>query len=297
MSIIIFIIILGILIFVHELGHFLAAKKTGMLVEEFAIGFRPAIFKKQKGETKYILGVIPIGGYVKIFGENPDDIENFSQKEQNNIKRAFFSKKRPAQALVISMGVIFNIIFAWFLLSTALTIGAPVVINESNQEYIVSKIKTPEAIQEIRKDLKLEFGIAQMPIHQAVYHGAKTTGNYLILTIIGFKDFLAEIFTGEADMDKISGPVGIVKHVSNAAESGFVSLILFTAIISINLAVINFLPFPALDGGRFIFIIIESIIRRPIKPVIFNTINIIGFSLLILLMLFVTYHDIIKLFN
>ncbi len=272
-----------------------------MLVEEFSVGFKPAIFQKKIGETKYILGLIPIGGYVKIFGENPDEIKELSAEEQKKASRAFFAKKKTSQLLVISMGVIFNLIFAWFLFSGALMLGAPVLITESNQEYIIQKIEVSPEAKAARESIEnienAEFGIAKMPIHQAVYHGAKTTSNFLVLTIIGFKDFIVQIFTGQADMDKIAGPVGIVKYVSQAAESGFVSLLLFTAIISINLAVINFLPFPALDGGRFIFIIIETITRKRIKPIIFNTLNLIGFALLIFLMIFVTYHDILKIFN
>ena len=275
MSIIIFIIVLGILIFVHEFGHFLAAKKTGMYVEEFAVGFKPAIWQKIKGETKYILGLIPVGGYVKIFGEDPEEFEKEENKEKK--KRAFGAQNRFHQALVISMGVIFNIIFAWVLFSAALMIGAPTMksnIDQKNTEIIT----------------------VQLPFHKAVIKSIETTGTYLNLTTVGLIDFISNVVQGKADMDQVSGPIGIVKYVGQAAQNGFAAILIFTGIISINLAVINFLPFPALDGGRLVFIIIEAIIRRPIKTVIFNTVNFIGFGLLILLMIFVTYHDIVKIF-
>ena len=141
-----------------------------------------------------------------------------------------------------------------------------------------------------------EIITVQLPFHKAVIKSIETTGTYLNLTTVGLIDFISNVVQGKADMDQVSGPIGIVKYVGQAAQNGFAALLIFTGIISINLAVINFLPFPALDGGRLVFIIIEAIIRRPIKTVIFNTVNFIGFGLLILLMIFVTYHDIVKIF-
>jgi regulator of sigma E protease len=111
MNILIFILVLGLLIFIHELGHFLAAKLTGMKVEEFSVGFKPAIFQKKIGETNYVLGLIPIGGYVKILGENPNE-QGEEELSEEDKKRTFSSRPKWAQITVLSMGVIFNILLA-----------------------------------------------------------------------------------------------------------------------------------------------------------------------------------------
>lgn len=122
MNILIFVIVLAILIFVHELGHFIFAKKTGMLVEEFAIGFPPRIFSKKKGETQYSIGVIPLGGYCKILGEDYDeDIKNQESKIKNQDSRKFVNQPKINQALVLIAGVAFNFLLAWILSSITLS--------------------------------------------------------------------------------------------------------------------------------------------------------------------------------
>jgi regulator of sigma E protease len=138
-------------------------------------------------------------------------------------------------------------------------------------------------------------GTLTLPAYEALYVGAMTTASLTWATATGIFDFFKNVFVGQADFSQISGPVGIVSIVGDAAALGIVHLISLVALISINLAVINLLPLPALDGGRLFFIIIEAIKRSPIKPAVANTINGIGFVLLILLMVVVTYHDIIKL--
>jgi len=137
--------------------------------------------------------------------------------------------------------------------------------------------------------------LVQVPWHRAFIEGAKTTYNVTVLTAQGLYGFVTDAFTGRADYQQVSGPVGIVGLVDDASASGFSYLLFFTALISINLAVINILPFPALDGGRILFIIIETITRRPIPPKVANALNLGGFALLILLMIVVTYQDILKL--
>jgi regulator of sigma E protease len=115
-------------------------------------------------------------------------------------------------------------------------------------------------------------------------------------TFTGIFDLISGMFHGTAKLSSVTGPVGIAGLIGDAAKLGFTYLIMFTAIISINLGVLNLIPFPALDGGRIFFVIIEAIIRRPIKPIVANSFNAIGFGLLILLMIIVTYRDIAKLF-
>ena len=373
MSIIIFILVLALLIFIHELGHFIAAKLTGMKVEEFSVGFKPAIFQKKKGETNYVLGIIPIGGYVKILGENPNENEGKKLSKKDK-KRTFSSKPWWAQIIVLSMGVIFNIILAWIFISTPFIFGISTQAGDFPNEYsqkegvkilaiqkdfpaekaglsvgdVIVKIsseknmafdKTAEEFREFLKEnpknLKITYkqkedldkkidtnlihrteieslkekdgkylaGIfmadvvhVQMPIHKALYYGAIETWDKLKEITFGLIGFFGEIFTGKAELDSVSGPVGIVKYVGDAASVGWTSLILFTAFLSLNLAVINFLPFPALDGGRVIFVLIEAITRKKIPTSIFNWANGLGFLFLIGLMIVITFNDVWNLF-
>ncbi|MBU4536867.1 RIP metalloprotease RseP [Patescibacteria group bacterium] len=137
MNILIFVIVLAILIFVHELGHFIFAKKTGMLVEEFAIGFPPRIFSKKKGETQYSIGVIPLGGYCKILGEDYDeDIKNQESKIKNQDSRKFVNQPKINQALVLIAGVAFNFLLAWILFSISFISGMPVSTSQFEDKVI-----------------------------------------------------------------------------------------------------------------------------------------------------------------
>ncbi len=366
MSVIIFLIVLAILIFVHELGHFLAAKKTGMRVDEFAVGFKPKIWGKKKGETEYFLGLIPIGGYVKIFGEDQiEDMEKISDKDKADLPRAFSNRPLWAQAVVLVAGVTFNIIFAWILLSVNFMIGADVPASDfAKHDFVETKVLITSVVEgspaedaglksgdfiektslyldkdattdivassvsgsnqaidlyiegktepvSVKKDYikgisedKEIIGIGMEDVgkvkllpHEALWYGLKSTYVYTILTAEALFGFFSQAFTLNADMSQVSGPVGIVGHVGDAADRGVSALLLFTALISINLAIINILPFPALDGGRLLFVIIESITRKRIKPNIANLVNAIGFGLLMLLMIVITFNDIIKLFT
>ena len=352
MSIIIFIIILGVLIFIHELGHFLVAKKNGIKVDEFAIGFPPRIFGFKKGETEYSLNLIPFGGYVKIFGENPDD-ESLDPSREDS----FVNKSKGVQAAVLVAGVAFNIIFAWLLFSISFMTGFPSVVSENTQQHISgahvvitdvisgspaesSGLQAGDeivaaSVGEIQESIsnsngqditfqykrngeifetvivpeegivegKYAVGIAmdtigklKLPLHLALWEGFTMTLGMIKDIAIGLGLFIVQIFTGNADFDQVAGPVGIVGLVGDASQFGFVYLLGFTAFISLNLAVLNLIPFPALDGGRLLFVLIETIIRRPIKTSVANTINAVGFGLLILLMIVITVSDVIKLF-
>lgn len=363
MSVIIFIIILSVLVFVHEFGHYITAKKNGIRVDEFAIGFPPTIFSWMRGETKWSLNLIPIGGYVKIFGENPDE-ESTVGKDSS---RSFVNKPKHVQALVLSAGIIFNILFAWILITFGFIFGFPVPVSDYPSEYINDRnlvvimtatdspaslagvlsgdaiisvtsgehsltLLEPEAFSDFiskhgNKKVTLELkrgevfrnvevvpkegvvtgksaigvsidtvGTLRLPFLKAVLQGTETTVSLVWQTIVGLSTFFFDAFRGQGDFSQVSGPVGIAGVVGGMAELGFMYLISLTAFISINLAVINLIPFPALDGGRLLFVAIEAITRKPISPNIANTLNAIGFFLLLLLMVVVTYNDIIKLF-
>lgn len=139
------------------------------------------------------------------------------------------------------------------------------------------------------------IGTLKLPIHKAVWEGLKLSANVFVATVVGFYNLIHSAILGQADMSTLTGPVGIVGVVGDAAKFGFIYLLSFTALISINLAVINLVPFPALDGGRLLFLLIEKIKGSRIKPKIANTVNMVGFGLLILLMVIITYNDIVKL--
>lgn len=356
MTVIIFLIVLAILIFVHELGHFLVAKWCGIRVDAFAIGFGPKLFSKTVGEVKYSLNLIPFGGYVKIFGENPND----ESIEGPDKARSFVHKPKWQQVSVLFAGILFNFIFAWLLVVFSFSIGVATsadsypeykaqmknphititYVNEGSPAAkgglkagdIVLGVNSLEQLQEkinssgtqgveidySRKGIaskaniiaekgivegKYAIGIAmdnvatlRLPVYKAVIESSRFTWHMISATITGIYDLIVGMFHGTAKLSSVSGPVGIAGLIGDAAKLGFTYLIMFTAIISINLGVLNLVPFPALDGGRIFFVLIEAIIRRPIKPAVANTINAVGFSLLIILMLVVTYRDIAKLF-
>lgn len=368
MTVIIFIIVLAVLIFVHELGHFLFAKASGIRVDAFAIGFGPTLVSRTVGETKYAINAIPFGGYVKIFGENPDE-ESISGKDSS---RSFVNKPRLKQALVLVAGVLFNFLFAWVLYAVIFIAGVTATTdgfekyaaNFDNLKIMITDVlagspadraglkmgdtivsvtspagtvKSADAdfaekplqdaiagsrgevitLQYERKgqagsaDLKPVEGLVEgrhaigismqkvadlkLPFLTAIYEGGHYTLIMIRETAVSLYDFVANIFRGKANFAAVTGPVGIAGIVGNAADMGFVYLLMITALISINLGVINLIPFPALDGGRLLFVAVESVIRRRISTHYANAVNAVGFALLMLLMVVVTYKDIARL--
>lgn len=366
MTVILFLVILAILVLVHEFGHFFAAKRLGIRVDEFGLGFSPRIWGKKIGETMYSINWIPFGGFVRIFGETPDD----SSISGPDSERSFARKPKWAQALVLSAGVIMNVVFAWLLFSVALSSGLTTSVSSKNASYIenvrvlvtgvmtdspakdsgirsgdsivairsrgatttVSSIekfqeeiqssrggmigidvirgdadKTPAYIRVIPErglvgddyaiGVSLDMvGEARLPFHRALLSGAVLTYDIGIGIASHLASLVTDLIRGEADLSGIAGPVGIAGLVGDASRLGIIYLLSFTAFISLNLAVLNLIPFPALDGGRLVFVAIEAIMRRPIPPRVANTVNAVGFGILILFMLIVTYRDIVKLF-
>lgn len=361
MSILLFIIILAILIIAHELGHFIAAKRAGVRVDEFGIGFPPRLWSKKVGETVYSVNAFPVGGFVKIFGEDPNDE---SQKGKDR-SRSLTHKSKLVQAWVISAGVTFNLLLAWILLSAGFMAGMPYSVDDSvygarvqNSALTITQVlpKSPaetaglkggdiivalssgnDSLNNPRVETTQKFiaahdevtlayrrggeekttlvrphdglvdgrraigismdivGVLKLSPYEAFTLGVTTTLSLTQATIVGLFDFFKNMFIGQADLSGVAGPVGLVGVVSDVGALGFMHLISLTALISINLAVINLLPFPALDGGRLFFILIEWIKRSPIKPGVANAANGIGFLLLIALMTFVTFHDVVRI--
>lgn len=362
MSVLLFLAVIFVLVLVHEFGHFWVAKKTGMRVDEFGIGFPPKVASVKKGETEYSFNLLPIGGFVRIFGEDSKEAQ-----ESNDFNRSFVAKSPLQQSAVLIAGVTMNILFAWFLFVLVFALGVPTVVDEADASpdanlviaevlpgspadeagiprgAVISSLSAGEesdqilnvssfrAFTEDRPETTLEvsytyageaftvpvtpqtglvedrpeqpaIGVALAmidvvsdPIHVALWEGTKETGQTLVAVTVGISSLLYDTFRLQADLSSVAGPVGIVGLVEEASQFGLTSLMLFTALISVNLAVINLLPFPALDGGRLLFVLIEVIKGSPIKPVWVMRLNTIGFFLLIGLMIAVTWSDIAKL--
>lgn len=365
MSVLIFIVVIVVLILVHELGHFAAAKWTGMRVDEFGLGYPPrALVLGKKSGTLYTLNWLPFGGFVKIFGED-------GSPAHERDPQAFSSKNRLAQAFVLVAGVLMNLMLAYVLITSALIAGTPRALSQSElagakdvqlfvagvlpgspaasaglapgdvileaedghykfigadaskftdfvangggQTTIALTVRHQDgktgtlfarpakgvvASDPSRAALGVEVaatGIVPLTFGAAVVQGASLTWGALSLTAVGLWHFFYGVFTFSADLSQVSGPVGIAGAVGSASAQGFGDLFSIMALISINLALINLLPVPALDGGRLLFVIIESIIRRPIKPEVAQALNAAGFIALVLLMLVVTAHDIFRL--
>lgn len=384
MTLIIFLIILGVLVLSHELGHFLVAKFFGIRVDEFGFGFPPRIFSWKYGETVYSLNLLPFGGFVKIFGEDPT--HEIINKDHKDLKRSLYHKPRYIQTAVIGAGILFNLLLGWAALSFGFMAGLPVpagfttlgpkpenslllitgVLPESPAEMAgfrpgyqlvflstkysslqnmlpeeVAKFIASNAGKEIYLGYKLPLesgilsdiglgpldyatetkiaivvpkegvidsgpgigismdlvGVLKLRFFQAFYAGAVGAGSLFISTLSGVYSFVAGLFSSQSQVISVSGPIGLIGVVGSAARFGPAYVLALIALISINLAVLNLVPFPALDGGRLFFLLIESIIRRPLNPKIVNILNLGGFLLLLCLMLFVTYGDVLKLIS
>ncbi len=346
LTIILFVLILGVIVLVHEGGHFLFAKLTGVHVYEFSIGMGPLIAKKiAKDKTQYSIRAIPIGGYVSLAGEEVDEEERKKTKGHNLQDKTVFQR-----FLVMFMGVGFNFVFAFLILFlTGLIFGAPStepIIGGVSEDYpaalaglekgdrvlrlnghkitFLEDISLYLAIEDLTKPVSFEvekksgeietYNILPEKVKEdgkekyaiGIMLKADTDKGIIPSIVYAFNEegaifkqmfvVLGNLFTGGVSMNELSGPVGIYSIVGKMSAQGVSSLLYLTALLSINVGVINILPFPAFDGGRILFLIIEKIKGSPVDPKIENTIHNIGFILIILLMIYVTFNDILKLF-
>jgi len=349
MTVLIVVISLSILILVHELGHFLAARFFGVRVEEFGIGFPPRLISKKIGKTVYSLNLLPFGGFVKIFGENFEDEEKISPD-------SFVFQPVWRRAIIVLAGIFMNIFLGWLILSFVFMSGMPehlaiaeiapdspaqavglesgdIIIKASFKETVLSDpIKSRELIElvnkaagdnilfTIRRGDKIfeveiqsrsnppfgqgpvgialvEMGFPPQGFFGGIVEGLKATFNVLKNVSFGFIAFLGSVFVDKSAFEAVAGPVGIFSIAAKASNLGVVYFLQFIAIISLNLAVLNLIPFPALDGGRFLLLLVEKIKGSPVSLKFQIVVNSFGFLILIIFMILVTIRDISRLFN
>ncbi|MEG2322125.1 MAG: RIP metalloprotease RseP [Bacilli bacterium] len=339
MTFIYFILVLSITIFVHELGHFIFAKKAGIYVYEFCIGMGPRIFKfkRKNDETEYGIRLFPIGGFCSMAGEAVE------VDEKVPVERRMQSKTWLQKFLTVIAGVMFNFIFAIIILFiVGLVNGKPnnkpiISTLEANSPAFIAGLKPNSFVKELN-GVKVKT-IDRLLIEYQVNYGKEITllvvnngqeetikikpnviskDNYLygfsldnsiekgLLPAFeyAFTKFgslinqmviiIAYLFTGRLSLTNLSGPIGIFNIVGQSAKAGFINIVYLIGYLSINVGFINLLPIPAFDGGRILFLIIEKIRRKPISSKVENTIHSIGFILLMLLMVVITYNDIVR---
>lgn len=346
MVLICFIFVLGVTIMIHELGHFVVAKKAGVYIYEFSLGMGPKIFsKKRKNDpTEYNIRLFPIGGFVSMAGEDLETDQKIPKENQ------LCNKSWIARFATLIAGIVCNFLLAIILLFiVGLCNGVPkydtkiAYLNENYPIYNTSievgdnikkinntKINSSEMLvlelavysgKEISLQVEHQDGTLETvkvkPIYTerdgqkgyaygfnldntkekgflpAIQYAFKQTKN--LITQMG--KMLYYLITGKLGLDNLSGPVGIYTIVGTAASAGFLSILYLIAYLCINAGLINLIPLPAFDGGRILFLIIEKIKGTKVNPKIENTIHTIGFMLLMVLMIYVTYHDILRIFK
>lgn len=357
LTLLVFLGILSILVVIHELGHFIAAKKFGIKVEEFGFGLPPRIFGIKRGETVYSLNWLPIGGFVKLLGEDRDS-EGGSLVKKGEAKRAFFAKPLSQRAVVLVAGVAMNFFLAVCVISFLFTqgvmvptdrvhiekviAGAPAEVAGLKEKDVIRKITIDnqqlpiksgdQLIKTTREHLGEELillverdgqeltvhitprkeypqtegplGIIisnyeekKYPIYQAPIYGMKES---LILTYElakGIGGTLWKLVTLQPVGKDVAGPIGIAQLTGQAIKFGGMSVLELLGILSLNLAIVNILPFPALDGGRLLFVVIEATTGRRLRAQWERTLHQVGMLILLTLIVLVTLNDLVRIFG
>ncbi|MEE1076298.1 MAG: M50 family metallopeptidase [Acutalibacteraceae bacterium] len=345
-------IIIGILLFEliilsHEFGHFICAKKSGVLVHEFALGMGPKLWGFQKGETLYSLRLLPVGGFCKMEGED----------QESDSPRAFGNAKVWQKMLIVVAGAVMNVLLGLLLMcilvvqepyyttttiesfhensrsaTQGLQVGDKIVsfdgykINTSRDfSYSLGTMKTYSPNIKVERNgeivdlgnvtfdtttdssgrtyISLDFYVE--PIERSFTSVISQTFKQTYSVVRMIWASLIGLVTGQFTMNDVSGPIGAASAITEATsmglEMGFVNglnnLLFMLMVISVNLGIFNMLPVPALDGGRFFFLLIEAIRRKPIPPKYEGLIHTIGFIILIVFMIFVSLNDVVRLFN
>ncbi len=332
------VLVFGVLIFIHEFGHFMAARLCGVAVKEFAVGMGPTIFswKSKKYDTKYGLRLFPIGGFVSMVGED----------EESEEENAFCNKKVWKRIVIVLAGPIMNLLLGFLLMtvivfsqgnlasttiakfeegavsSQKLQVGDEIVKVDGTRVHtgndmvyeIMNQGYEPIDIEVIRNGEKLliedvsfltleDSGVTFGNYDFIPYAEESTLPNFIkhayfrsVSTVKMVYDSLFGLLSGRFGMESVSGPVGVAEVVGDAAKMGLLNFLYIVTVLSINLGVFNLIPFPALDGGRLLFLVIEGIRRKPINRNVESYINFVGIMILFAFMIFVTVKDIFKLF-
>lgn len=360
-TILLFIIILGVLVFVHEGGHFVAAKLSGVRVDEFGLGFPPRLFAHRRGETEYTINALPFGGFVRVFGED-GRIPDASSLTGEHDTRSFALKSFSAKMQILFAGVAMNWILAAVLFGILQVIGAPVSVpdDEAAPHALVTiadvsrespaalsglvlgdtilalrssdaALEHPQAIADVQsfiqthrgKDIELlvqrnretrtvhvtprenppkgegALGVSLLrvasvayPWYEALWRGFFVAVSLTFSLFAAFGDIAHDFFVDQRVTDGLAGPVGIAVLTGDALSLGVVALLNFIAILSLNLAILNALPFPALDGGRVALIVVEGFLRRPLPARGVAWMHALGFALLIAFVIAITVRDV-----
>ncbi|TSC80926.1 MAG: hypothetical protein G01um101429_51 [Parcubacteria group bacterium Gr01-1014_29] len=360
-TLLIFLAVIAVLVLSHEFGHFIVAKWKGMRVDEFGFGFPPRLFGKQYGETFYSINLLPLGGFVRVWGE---DSSSEALAKEDDSARNFAMRSAWDRFLVLVAGVAMNMVLAYVLFTLGHGIGIPSVVGSgegardavvrvvevvpdspahqvgmvpgdaiveleslSETMRIVDVVNVQEFVkrhageeltiviarsdgeQHLAVALREEapagegllgiamakIGIVRTPWYRAPWEGLKTTIYTTKAVSVGLASFFTNIFSADIT-GSVAGPVGIAQIAGEATRLGFVYLLQLVAVLSINLAVLNLLPIPALDGGRIFFLIIEKLRGAPVPLHISQFAHTAGFVALIFLMLVVTYFDLARIF-
>lgn len=339
-----FIIVLGALIFVHESGHFLFAKRAGVRVERFSLGFGPPLWSRQKGETEYRVSAIPLGGYVKMYGEQVDE-------EVTEPERSFNHQSVWTRIPIVAAGPGFNFLFAILLIAVIHAVGIPVetsvkvgqVLADSaaaaaglqTDDIIATFNNQPiERIRELKSGIMASEGrtvdlqiqrndqLMKLPITprkdagsnewrigvelrpggmtveranplMALGQGLEATWQITRLTFVGFGKIISGAIPAS---ESLAGPIGIAREIGRQADYGWRNVVYLMAAISVSLAILNLLPIPVLDGGHLLFFAIEIVNGKPLSLRKREIAQQVGLVILLSLMLFAFYNDIMNLF-
>jgi len=342
-----FIILLGVLIFVHEFGHFIVAKIAGVKVLKFSLGFPPVAVKRKWGETEYMLSWVPLGGYVKLLGETPDSEEDISPEDSH---RTLESKSLLSRFAIIAAGPLANFVLAAVLLSGGFLAGRPVLVSEvgkilegspameagmkagdlvtaiegqeiwrwDDMRRLIEKSPDEALSITVKRDgqdsiLKVtprvgdnkdffgrpvgRVGIGpsgksvQLGVFASIREGCRFT---VYLTRLVFETLIM-LVKGDISPKALGGPIQIVQASGESLKAGAISFMFLMSYISINLAIINLLPIPILDGGHLLFYLIEAITRRPVTGKVREVATQVGLLFIVFLMLMVFYNDISRI--
>lgn len=349
-AIVTFLIVLGVLVFVHEFGHYIVARFCGVQVQTFSLGFGPRLFSRKWGPTEYCISIIPLGGYVRLLGDDPK--EEISPEERD---RSFLTQSVKKKIAIVVAGPLFNLLLALFIFVGVFMTGVPSLTSEVGEvqpssaageagmqpgdRIVEIEGKSINQWEEIRETLQMNGGkelqfvveregqrvnlkitpmlketqdvlgdshqlwligilpkgthtIKQYDPLTAAMMGAERTWEMISLNVTG----IFRLIQGRISSDSIGGPILIAQMAGQQANEGILNVVLFIAILSINLGIINLFPIPILDGGHLLFFIIEGIMGHPLSLKTREIASQVGLFIIISLMVFAFYNDIMRLF-